>query len=88
MVKGPETVNFEVPNESFTVILLITFDFERFRSSLENCTSNNTTQHEATRHNKRQHKCNTRQHEYNTTQHECNTTQHECNMRQHGYKTT
>ena len=64
-------------------------------SSLENYTSNNTPQHQATRHNTRQHKynatqhkCNKRQYEYNTTQHECNTTEHECNTTQDGYKTT
>ena len=46
------------------------------RSSLENYTSNNTTQHESTRHN-------TRQHEYNTTQHETTQVQHETTRVQH-----
>ena len=39
------------------------------RSSLENCTSNSTRQHDTTRYN-------TRQHEYNTTQQETTQVQH------------
>ena len=48
-------------------------------SSLENYTSNNTTQHETTRDNTSTTWHNTRQHEYNTKQYECNTRQQEYN---------
>ena len=53
------------------------------RSSLENYTSNNTTQHDTARDNTSTTQHNTRQHEYNATQHEYNTTQHETTRVQH-----
>ena len=28
--EGPGTMNFDIPSQSFTVILLITFDFQHF----------------------------------------------------------
>ena len=76
---------------------LVDTKIELVRSSLENCTSNNTRQHEATRvqhettqhnttrvqHNATRHNTSTARH--NTTQCEYNTTQHEQNTRQHEY---
>ena len=53
------------------------------RSSLENYTSYNMTQHDTARDNTSTTQHNTRQHEYNATQHEYNTTQHETTRVQH-----
>ena len=58
------------------------------RSSLENYTSNNTTQHETTRVQHDTTQDTMRKHEYNTTQHETTRAQHKTTRAQYEYKTT
>ena len=53
------------------------------RSSLENYTSYNMTQHDTARDNTSTTQHNTRQHECNTTQHETTRVQHETTQVQH-----